>query len=693
MTAWDRRTFLKFGTAGTAGLVVAGPARAGAPKPWNARADRILRKYRDPAPTVCRSCPAGCAVHATRDGDRVVQVQGNPGAPTNRGGVCARAYAGLERVYDPGRVLHPLRRAGPRGAGRWEQISWETALGELASRLAGADRAVLHLGQEDVLATETADALGIRTVLVDEPLPGRPGPADGADLYGTPVLGYDFVRAHTVYLFGALPLDGAFRVPEVRALTDARAAGADVRLFSPFQGATGSLAEWTPVPPGTEVLVALGIARWILDEGEADVAAMRPYVAESVNDWVALLAPYTTNAVAEATGISPERLRRLAVRFSRGRPAVAVAPQGGQAAVAAALLNHLVGAVNAAGGIQTARGPYFTRPLPVSQTPEGWFAARETVDVYWAVDANPAYGQPGGARVTEFLADPSALGFTVVSDTHLTETARLADLFLPLATPYECWGLVEGCLPDGRPYLFLQQPVTRAASEPDKLKDPGAEPLSLFEPWPRPLGEARGPGDVLLDLARRADPDAGFAPSVRAHLEELLRKSWGPGSLPALRRRGLWVAEEAKAPDPGPQVRLAERVPKKVPAPGDGLLLIRLASAVVPGRFAAARWGREVDHRGSAWLNPGTARTLGIRSGDEIVLTTGAGEARVEVRTLRGLHPRAVAVPDGFGRDEQPGDGRWWETGGTAVRALYPVRLRTNGTQDWGPLPVSVRKG
>ncbi|GAB6063276.1 molybdopterin-dependent oxidoreductase [Deferrisoma palaeochoriense] len=677
MNRWDRRSFLKLGAAGAAGAAL--PAFAVA-RPKGAAPHRSLRKYRNPLPTLCGMCPARCAVIASRDGDRVVQIEGNRGSPTNEGGLCARAYAELERLYAPDRVLRPLRRAGPRGSGRWEPISWAEALDRIAAALDG--RAVLHLSMDRFLAGDLQDRIGWERVLLDRRLPGRPGPDSDADLYGAPVADPDLRRAETVYLLGAPILDGRFRVPLARSLVEARARGARAVLFAEAVGATGSVCEWVPVPPAAAAWVALGMARILWDEGEVDAEFLRERTPEFPDALAEALRPYDAGTVAERTGIGPERLRRLALTFAGRRPSVAVAAPGTPEAAAAALLNHIVGNVNRPGGVQTARGPYFTTPARAETAPAEWWEAflsgGETLDLYLAAEANPAYDGPRPDAVARALADPERVGLVVALDTHLTETARLADLVLPLATAYECWDLVEGALPDGRPYLALQQPATRPDSEPDKLKDPAAEHLSLFEPWPRPLGEARGIPDVLLDLARRR-PGPELPATVRDVLDELLRKSWGPGSLQALARRGVWVAEEPKAPNPLESARLAHRLtPPEVPT--EGFLARVEAPAVLPRTYAGTRRGREIAPHAEAWVPAGA----GVPDGAEVLVRSDAGEARFPARVVQGLHPRAAVLPDGYGHAE-PADGTaWWREAGPGASARRVVPA------DGRPHPVEI---
>jgi len=78
-------------------------------------------------PTTCSLCAAGCGILAYLDGDRCVRILGNPDHPVNKGGICARGLAGLNLVYDPERLLFPMKRIGQRGEGRWTRITWDEA--------------------------------------------------------------------------------------------------------------------------------------------------------------------------------------------------------------------------------------------------------------------------------------------------------------------------------------------------------------------------------------------------------------------------------------------------------------------------------------------------------------------------------------------------------------------------------------
>src|SRR5262249_56455109 len=111
-------------------------------------------------PSICPLCPAGCGLIArVMDSDEEVlrdgqlgltrmglakKLEGNPDHPINRGKLCTRGQAAAEITYHPDRVGHPLKRAGARGEGKFEEIPWDQALGELVRKLDALTAAHKH---------------------------------------------------------------------------------------------------------------------------------------------------------------------------------------------------------------------------------------------------------------------------------------------------------------------------------------------------------------------------------------------------------------------------------------------------------------------------------------------------------------------------------------------------------------------
>ncbi|HEX5269177.1 MAG TPA: molybdopterin-dependent oxidoreductase, partial [Gemmataceae bacterium] len=103
-------------------------------------------------------CPDTCGVVTeVRDG-RAVAFRGDPDHPVTRGWLCAKVRPYLDHVYHPDRVLYPLRRVGPKGAGRWRRITWDEAVGEIAGRW---KQIIAESGAEAILPYSYSGTLGL----------------------------------------------------------------------------------------------------------------------------------------------------------------------------------------------------------------------------------------------------------------------------------------------------------------------------------------------------------------------------------------------------------------------------------------------------------------------------------------------------------------------------------------------------
>ncbi|HEX9016312.1 MAG TPA: molybdopterin-dependent oxidoreductase, partial [Chloroflexota bacterium] len=86
--------------------------------------------------TCPHDCPDRCGLLAeVRDG-KVVAVFGDPEHPVTRGVICRKVMEYPARIYGPDRILHPMKRVGPKGSGQFARISWEEAIDTIASRFA-----------------------------------------------------------------------------------------------------------------------------------------------------------------------------------------------------------------------------------------------------------------------------------------------------------------------------------------------------------------------------------------------------------------------------------------------------------------------------------------------------------------------------------------------------------------------------
>ena len=86
--------------------------------------------------SVCpHDCPSCCALEVeVIDGSRIGRVRGAKAQSYTDGVICAKVARYAERIHHPDRLTHPMRRVGAKGEGRWERISWDEALDEIAAR-------------------------------------------------------------------------------------------------------------------------------------------------------------------------------------------------------------------------------------------------------------------------------------------------------------------------------------------------------------------------------------------------------------------------------------------------------------------------------------------------------------------------------------------------------------------------------
>ena len=132
----NRRNFLKLGAA-TAAAVIAGKGalKAGELKAGGQDYSPMTWVERKAIPSACWQCVTRDSMIGYVEDGRLVKLEGHPDSIRGKGKICARGQAGVNQVYDPDRILYPMKRIGKRGEGKWKRITWNEALDELTSRL------------------------------------------------------------------------------------------------------------------------------------------------------------------------------------------------------------------------------------------------------------------------------------------------------------------------------------------------------------------------------------------------------------------------------------------------------------------------------------------------------------------------------------------------------------------------------
>lgn len=190
---------------------------------------------------------------------------------------CQKGACFSERMYDPSRVRHPLKRAGPRGSGKWQRISWDQALDEIADSMIdtiveeGTDRVIYDLGPGISLGTQTAGQARLRVLLDSTNLDMNTEIGDGhrgaAETFGKIVFersADDYFFSDLILCWGANP--AYTQIPNAHFLTEARYKGAEFVVIAPDYSATAMHADhFIPVIPGADAALALGVAHVLVD--------------------------------------------------------------------------------------------------------------------------------------------------------------------------------------------------------------------------------------------------------------------------------------------------------------------------------------------------------------------------------------------------------------------------------------------
>jgi len=248
---------------------------------------RVARRYML-VPTVCFNCESACGLLAYVDKEtlEIKKFEGNPAHPGSRGRNCAKGPATHNQIYDPERILYPLKRVGQRGEGKWQRISWEQALDEIAgkmrqSRQRRRDGIMYHVGRpgEDGYTNRAIQAWGVdghnshTNICSSGARAGyffwaafdRPSP--------------DHTNARTILLISSHLETGHYFNPHAQRIIEGKMKGAKIITFDPRLSNTASMSDvWLPTWPGSETTVLLAIASYLIQNDLYDKEFVRRWV-------------------------------------------------------------------------------------------------------------------------------------------------------------------------------------------------------------------------------------------------------------------------------------------------------------------------------------------------------------------------------------------------------------------------------
>lgn len=661
-------------------------------------------------------CPDTCSMIVTVEDGKAIDLRGDKEHPFTRGFLCNKMARYLEaRVYDENRPRVPMKRVGPKGAGRFEPISWDEALDTIVDRfraIAGSPhgpQAILPYSYGGTLGKLHSSSLDRRffqrlgASFLDRTICATAGSLAYAYTVGPTRLGADPTAANECRLiinWGSNTVHTnshlwSFMVEARKRL------GATIVTIDPYRSPTAARSDWHIQPrPGTDAALALGLMHVIWREGLEDADYLERATVGAAALRRRALEEFPPEKVAAITSLDVATIESLARRYATERPSLIRLNYGlqrhgggGMAVRAIACLPAVVGAWRDVGGgvllstsgsyeFASARltrddlAPPGTRTVNMNQLAEALAGELPgpPIQALYVYNSNPAAVAPNGEKVRRGLRRDDL--FTVVHEQARTDTVDFADIVLPATTQIEHIDL-HGSY--GHHYVMLNSPAIA------------------------PIAECRSNNDVFRALARRFD----FEPELFPDDEALIREALDGGAsvqgitLERLREHGsirlnfptrFAPFAEGRFPTPSGKCELysetmkadgLDPLPAYTPPHEDPQTRPDLASRfpiqlVSPPRsqflnssFAGSPTHRELAGGPTIELAAEDAARRGLKEGDwaEVLNDRGAFRARV---ALNGLVRPGVAVSTGI----------YWNKlspGGTNVNATTSTALADMG--------------
>jgi anaerobic selenocysteine-containing dehydrogenase len=424
-------------------------------------------------------CPDTCAILVTVDNGVATEVKGDPEHPTTAGVLCTKVSRYVERTYHPDRVLFPMRRVGRKGEGKFERISWDEAIDEIAARLTGIaardPQAILPYSYAGTMGLVQGDSMSLRffnklgASLLDRTICATAG-ATGYKYTIGGSIGTDieqFQDARLILIWGGNPI--ASNLHLWMRVQEAKRRGATLIAIDPYRSLTAEKChQHIALLPGTDAALALGMMHVLIQEDLLD----RDYIASytlGFDELKARALEWTPERTAETCGITAREvidLARVYGQTAKGGEGAVIRMNyglqrvrgGGMAVRNIACLPALVGAWrHRAGGVQLSTSGSFPANRAALQRPDllNGRAPRTinmtTIGDDLLKDASPDFG-PKIEAVIVYNANPLAIApdsarvaqgfgredlFTVVLEHFRTDSADYADILLPATTQLE----------------------------------------------------------------------------------------------------------------------------------------------------------------------------------------------------------------------------------------------------------------
>ncbi len=511
-------------------------------------------------PTTCFNCESACGLlgYIDKETGEVRKFEGNPYHPGSRGRNCAKGPATINQIQDTDRILYPMKRVGQRGEGKWERVSWESVLDEIAGRIRQAiqdgrnNEVVYHVGRpghegyiERVLTAWGVDGHNSHTNIC----------SSGARFGYAIWQGYDrpspdHANADFILLISAHLESGHYFNPHAQRIVEGLMSGAELAVMDPRLSNTASAANyWLPTFPGSEAAVLLAMAKVIIDEGLYNRDFLYHWVnwreymrakhanrplefAEFINALKDEYREYTLDYAAQESGVPVEqiltvarKIGRAGTRFAAHNWRSAASGNLGGWAVSRCLhfLNVLTGSVGTVGGTSPSgwnkfhpkffdtppahkfwNELHFPNEYPLAHyemsflLPHFLKQGRGRLDTYFTRVFNPVWSYPDGFSWIEMLSDETSVGMHIALTPTWNETAYFADYVLPMGHASERHDLNSYETHSGL-WIAFRQPILREAAR--------RRGEAVQFTWQVNPGEVWEEDEFWIELSWRIDPD------------------------------------------------------------------------------------------------------------------------------------------------------------------------------------------
>jgi anaerobic selenocysteine-containing dehydrogenase len=647
--------------------------------------------------TCTMDCPDACALQVTVTDGRIQSIAGGTDHPNTNGFICDKIQRFDRRVYHPDRLLHPMRRSGPKGSGQFTRITWDEALSEIAARF---HEIIARDGAEAILPYHYGGSNGmigdgfldsyffarLGASRLARTLCAAPAAEVAMGMYGKmPGVAYeDYPEAKCIIVWGANPK--AANIHLMPYLHQAKRKGAFIASVNPVRNFSAQEIDLhIPVYPGADLPVALAIINHCRERGQLAQEFLSLH-ADGVETLLEQASKWPIERAAPAARVSAADIRTLAGRYAESSPAVIRVGwgternlNGGQALAAIMAMPALMGKFGVRGGgytlsnsgaakIDTARvfgdRPWSTRIINMSRIGqvlmnEPGDAVDPPIRAMFVFNCNPLATAPDQNRVIEGFAREDV--FTVVHEQVMTDTVMYADIALPSVTFLEQYEIKRGY---GSYIVGGVQPVIEACGE--------ARPNErVFAELGRAMGFTEEPftwdtatcmkkaAEALTMHGHSADPSVLTA--GKSHYYDF------PGNTPvqfgtampqnADRKAHLTPGTLGRHPFEYQPVDSAKYPLALISPSNNKMISSTLGEFNYPELFVT--------------MHPADAAQRGIAEGNEVRVFNDLGEVICRVNTSDRLRPGVAAIPKGAWRKSS--------RNGQTSNALSPAHVNVVG--------------